>query len=127
MKRLGGAPREPLTLKCAARGGRGVKSKAAPRLAACEASLQHTRLLSDSMVVHTAVPVMMCLPVVAVCARGCVSGKRLGMKMDFGFIAALVIAIVAIVDLFVKLPFIAGYAFWVLLGGFLVLTATTKK
>ncbi|MGA7806398.1 MAG: hypothetical protein WCB02_17490 [Bradyrhizobium sp.] len=49
------------------------------------------------------------------------------MKMDFGFIAALVIAIVAIVDLFVKLPFIAGYAFWVLLGGFLVLTATTKK
>jgi hypothetical protein len=49
------------------------------------------------------------------------------MKMDFGFISALVIAIVAIVDLFVDLPFIGGYAFWVLLVGFLVLVATTKK
>jgi hypothetical protein len=47
--------------------------------------------------------------------------------MDFGFIAALVIAIVAIVDLFADLPLIGGYAFWVLLGGFLVLVATTKK
>jgi hypothetical protein len=54
-------------------------------------------------------------------------GKRLGKKMDFGFIAALVIAIVAIVDLFVDLPIIGGYAFWVLLGGFLVLAAKTKK
>jgi hypothetical protein len=54
-------------------------------------------------------------------------GKKLGMKMDFGFIAALVLAIVAIVDLFVSLPFIGGYAFWVLLGGFLVLAAKTKK
>jgi hypothetical protein len=48
-------------------------------------------------------------------------------KMDFGFIAALVIAIVAIVDLFADLPIIGGYAFWVLLSGFLVLVATTKK
>jgi hypothetical protein len=47
--------------------------------------------------------------------------------MDFGFIAALVIAIVAIVDLFADLPIIGGYAFWVLLSGFLVLVATTKK
>jgi hypothetical protein len=48
-------------------------------------------------------------------------------EMDFGFIAALVIAIVAIVDLFADLPIIGGYAFWVLLSGFLVLVATTKK
>jgi hypothetical protein len=47
--------------------------------------------------------------------------------MDFGFIAALVIAILAIVDLFADLPLIGGYAFWVLLSGFLVLVATTKK
>jgi hypothetical protein len=33
------------------------------------------------------------------------------MKMDLGFIAALVITIVAIVDLSVDLPFIGGYAF----------------
>jgi len=44
-------------------------------------------------------------------------GKR-PRKMDFGFIAALVIAILAIVDLFADLPLIGGYAFWVLLGGF---------
>jgi hypothetical protein len=49
------------------------------------------------------------------------------MKMDFGFIAALVLAILAIVDLFVYLPLIGGYAFWVLLGGFLVLAAKANK
>jgi hypothetical protein len=38
-----------------------------------------------------------------------------------------VIAILAIVDLFADLPLIGGYAFWVLLSGFLVLVATTKK
>lgn len=53
--------------------------------------------------------------------------KGLGMKMDFGFMAALVLAIVAIIDLFVYLPLIGGYAFWVLLGGFLVLAAKANK
>jgi hypothetical protein len=90
--------------------------------------LQHARLLSDSMVVHTAVPVTRCLPVVVVRTREMrqATGQET-RKMDFGFIAALVIAIVAIVDLFADLPLIGGYAFWVLLGGFLVLVATTKK
>ena len=80
------------------------------------------------MVVHTAVPVTAHLPVVVMCARALrqETGQET-RKMDFGFIAALVIAIVAIVDLFADLPLIGGYAFWVLLGGFLVLVATTKK
>jgi len=56
--------------------------------------------------------------VFVVCARESV--KQLGQsygKMDFDFIAALVIAILAIVDLFADLRS-SWYAFWVLLGGF---------
>jgi hypothetical protein len=46
--------------------------------------------------------------------------------MDFHFIAALALAILAIADLFVDFPFIAGYAFWVLLAAFLLLAAKRK-
>jgi hypothetical protein len=96
--------------------------------AACEESLQHARLLSDSMVVHIKVPATILLSLVVMCAREmCEAAGQETLKMDFGFIAALVIAIVAIVDLFADLPLIGGYAFWVLLSGFLVLVATTKK
>jgi hypothetical protein len=124
----GSAPRETLTPELPLAGQRRQIRNRNATCAACEESLQHARLLSDSMVVHTAVSVTGRLLVVVVRARGMrqATGQET-RKMDFGFIAALVIAILAIVDLFADLPLIGGYAFWVLLGGFLVLVATTKK
>ena len=40
--------------------------------------------------------------------------------MDFGFVAALLIAILAIVSVFVEIPIVSDYAFWVMTGAFLL-------
>lgn len=108
----GGAPREALTLELAAHGARTSNPSRTATCAACEESLHHARPLSDSMVVHTAVPVMRCLPVVVVCARAMrqETGRETGNENGL-WIYRLVITIVAIVDFFVDLPFIGGYAF----------------
>jgi hypothetical protein len=41
--------------------------------------------------------------------------------MHWGFIASLVIAIVAIVGVFASIPIISDYAFWVMTGAYIVL------
>jgi hypothetical protein len=43
-----------------------------------------------------------------------------GVQMDFGFVAALLIAILAIVSVFVEIPIVSDYAFWVMTGAFLL-------
>ena len=48
-----------------------------------------------------------------------------GCKCTGGFLVALVIGIVAIIAVFVEIPIISEYAFWVLTGAFL-LTASTR-
>jgi len=45
--------------------------------------------------------------------------------MHWGFLIALMIGIVAIIAVFVEIPIISEYAFWVLAGAFL-LTASTR-
>ena len=40
--------------------------------------------------------------------------------MSFGRMASLVIAIVAVLGLFVEIPIISDYAFWVLVGAYLI-------
>ena len=40
--------------------------------------------------------------------------------MDFGLIASLLIAILAIVSVFVEIPIVSDYAFWVMTGAFLL-------
>jgi hypothetical protein len=40
--------------------------------------------------------------------------------MDFGFVASLLIAILAIVSVFVEIPIVSDYAFWVMTGAFLL-------
>ena len=45
--------------------------------------------------------------------------------MRFGFIASLVMAILGIVGVFITIPIISDYAFWVMTGAFL-LTASTR-
>jgi hypothetical protein len=41
--------------------------------------------------------------------------------MDFGFIASLVIATLAILGVFIEIPIVSDYAFWVMTGAFLLL------
>ena len=40
--------------------------------------------------------------------------------MNFGFMASIVIAIVAVVGVFVEIPIVSDYAFWIMAGGYLV-------
>jgi len=41
--------------------------------------------------------------------------------MSFGFIASLVMAIVGIVGVFITIPIVSEYAFWVVVGAYIVL------
>jgi hypothetical protein len=43
-----------------------------------------------------------------------------GVQMDFGFIASLVIATLAILGVFVEIPIVSQYAFWVMTGAYLL-------
>jgi hypothetical protein len=44
--------------------------------------------------------------------------------MSFGVIASLVMAIVGIVGVFITIPIVSEYAFWVVVGAYIVLTGT---
>jgi hypothetical protein len=44
--------------------------------------------------------------------------------MSFGFIASLVMAIVGIVGVFITIPIVSEYAFWVVVGAYIVLAGT---
>jgi len=44
--------------------------------------------------------------------------------MSFGFIASLVMAIVGIVGVFITIPIVSEYAFWVVIGAYIVLAGT---
>jgi uncharacterized membrane protein HdeD (DUF308 family) len=43
-----------------------------------------------------------------------------GLQMDWGLVASLLIAILAIVSVFVEIPIVSDYAFWVMTGAFLL-------
>jgi hypothetical protein len=44
--------------------------------------------------------------------------------MRFGFISSLVIVILGIVGVFVEIPIISNYAFWVVVAAYIVLAGT---
>jgi hypothetical protein len=46
--------------------------------------------------------------------------------MHWAFLVALVIGIVAIIAVFVEIPFISAYAFWVMTAAFLMLASTRR-
>jgi hypothetical protein len=63
--------------------------------------------------------------------RGVLQEKRVivrpsGMQMSFGYMASLVVAIVAVVAVFVEIPIISDYAFWVLVGAYFILHGILK-
>jgi hypothetical protein len=43
------------------------------------------------------------------------------LQMDWGVVASLVIAAIAVLGVFVEIPIISDYAFWAMAGAFLVL------
>ena len=45
--------------------------------------------------------------------------------MHLGFLVALVIGIVAIIAVFVEIPIISDYAFWVLLVAYLIIVGSS--
>ena len=47
-----------------------------------------------------------------------------GTQMRFGFIASLVMAILGIVGVFITIPIISDYAFWVIVGAYIVLAGS---
>jgi hypothetical protein len=47
--------------------------------------------------------------------------------MDLGFIASLVLATLAIVGVFVEIPIVSHYAFWVMAGAYLVIAGTATE
>jgi hypothetical protein len=47
--------------------------------------------------------------------------------MHWGFLIALVIGIVAILAVFVEIPIISEYAFWVMTGAFLLIASTRHR
>jgi len=44
--------------------------------------------------------------------------------MSFGFIASLVMAFFGIVGVFITIPIVSEYAFWVVIGAYIVLAGT---
>ena len=46
--------------------------------------------------------------------------------MNFGFAISLVLVGFAIVGVFIEIPFVSNYAFWVVIGAYLILVATHK-
>jgi hypothetical protein len=46
--------------------------------------------------------------------------------MRFGFIAALVIAILGIVSVFIAIPIVSDYSFWVVVVAYIILAGSGK-
>jgi hypothetical protein len=44
--------------------------------------------------------------------------------MRFGFIVSLIMAILGIVGVFIEIPFVSDYAFWVVLAAYIVLAGS---
>jgi hypothetical protein len=51
---------------------------------------------------------------------GDLADRIFGRQMSFGRMASLVIAIVAVLAIFVEIPIVSDYAFWVLVGALLI-------
>ena len=47
--------------------------------------------------------------------------------MNFGRMVSLVIAIVAVLGVFVEIPIVSDYAFWILVAAYLVVVGVTRS
>lgn len=44
--------------------------------------------------------------------------------MNFGFVASLIIVILAVLSVFIEIPIISNYAFWFAVGAYILLAGT---
>jgi hypothetical protein len=47
--------------------------------------------------------------------------------MNFGRMVSIVIAIVAVLGVFVEIPIVSDYAFWILVAAYLVVVGVTRS
>jgi hypothetical protein len=102
------------------RGGRGVAARSGGKISGADVdeSDRSTAIPADVLIAYIG------RRTVAAC------GPRLfgGMQMSFGRMASLVIAIVAVLGdfIFIGIPIVSNFAFWVLAAAYLVMIGTTK-
>lgn len=53
-----------------------------------------------------------------------VSMRRRGATMNYGFALSLVLAGFAVVGVFIEIPFVSDYAFWIVIAAYVILAAT---
>lgn len=53
--------------------------------------------------------------------------RRWGVAMYFQMLVPLVLALLAVVGVFVEIPFVSDYAFWVMTAAFVILISSVYK
>jgi hypothetical protein len=44
--------------------------------------------------------------------------------VNFGFVASLVVVIIAVLSVFIEIPIVSNYAFWFVVGAYIMLAGT---
>ena len=50
--------------------------------------------------------------------------SSMGLDMHFSFALSLVLALLAVVGVFIEIPFVSNYAFWVLTTAYIILASS---
>ena len=45
--------------------------------------------------------------------------------MNFGFVASLIVVILAVLSVFIQIPLVSDYAFWFAIGAYVMLAGST--
>jgi hypothetical protein len=51
----------------------------------------------------------------------------MGVDMHFNILITLVLALLAVVGVFVEIPFVSDYAFWVMTAAYVILVSSVYK
>jgi hypothetical protein len=46
--------------------------------------------------------------------------------VNFGFIVSLILVLLAVIGVFIEIPFVSNYAFWFAVGAYVILAGTRK-
>ena len=47
--------------------------------------------------------------------------------MNFGFVASLIVIIIAVLSVFIEIPVVSNYAFWFAVGAYIMLAGTASE
>jgi hypothetical protein len=54
--------------------------------------------------------------------EGTVAGET--WAVNFGFVASLIVVIMAVLSVFIEIPIVSNYAFWFVVGAYIMLAGT---